>query len=206
MVARQAARLDPLAEHLQSGTTRRVRAYACDATRETAVESLFASVEHEMGVPDLVVYSLQGFARALALDVEVCAFEDHWRQNCLGAFIVARAAGRRMVERGHGTIVLVGSTSGMVARPNHLTLAVGKFGLRALAHVLARELGPRGVHVVHLVVDGDIKEDELHGPHVPQLEPTHLADLVLSLHRQSRTTWTSEMDVRPYNEEFWVHC
>ena len=206
LASRNATRLHPLVQQLHDGSSRSVRAYACDASQEGSVASLFRSMVNDMDMPDIVVYSLQSFARAKALDVEVSTLEDDWRQNCLGAFIVAREAGRRMVERGHGTIVLVGSTSGIVARPDHLSLAVGKFGLRALAHVLARELGPLGVHVVHLVIDGDIKEDELHGLHVPQLEPSHLASLICSLHDQPRSAWTCELDVRPYNEKFWEHC
>lgn len=206
MLARNAERLDPLAEELQRNTTATIRAYACDATSERLLNHAFALIAADMGEPALVIYSLQGFARRLAIDVQVDAFEEHWRQNCLGAFVVAREAGRRMIPRGHGTIVLVGSTSGVVARPEHLTLAVGKFGLRAMAHVLAREWGPLGIHVAHLVIDADIKEDDVHGPEVPQADPGDLATLIHSIHQQPRSAWTSELDARPWNEKFWEHC
>ena len=206
LVARNAERIDPFARGLEDLTTATVRAYACDATHESSVKSVFALVSKDLGTPSLVIYSLQGSARCRALDVELAAFEEYWRQNCLGAFIVAREAARRMLALERGTIVLIGSTSGMLARSDHLTLAVGKFGLRALAHVLARELGHRGIHVVHLVIDADIKENEQYGPEVPQADPDDLADLIYSLHRQPRSAWTSEIDVRPWNEKFWEHC
>ena len=206
LAARNVARLQPFARSLRADATSRVHAYSCDATSDASVKDVLSLVENDLGCPHVVVYSVQGFARAAAIDVETSVFEDHWRQNCLGAFVFAREAARMMLPHGRGTIVLIGSTSGMVGRPDHLTLAVGKFGLRALAHILARELGPRGIHVAHLVVDADIKEDELHGADVPQAEPEHIAELVWMLHRQPRSAWTSELDVRPADERFWEHC
>ncbi|MEO8935391.1 MAG: SDR family NAD(P)-dependent oxidoreductase [Burkholderiaceae bacterium] len=206
MLARNAERLDPLARELQQKTPARVRAYACDATSERSLNDAFALIVADMGEPTFVIYSLQGFARRLAVDVQVEAFEEHWRQNCLGAFIVAREAGRRMMPVNRGTIVFVGSTSGVVARPEHLSLAVGKFGLRAMAHVLAREWGPLGIHVAHLIIDADIKEDDVHGPEIPQADPNDLATLIHSIHQQPRSAWTSELDARPWNEKFWEHC
>jgi len=159
-----------------------------------------------MGVPDLVIYAVQDFGPGRALDVEVPRFEDCWRQNCLGAFLVAREAARAMLPLNRGTIVLIGSTSGLIGRANHLNLAVGKFGLRALSQVLARELWPEGIHVVHLVIDADIKEDESIDTHDPQADPDDISDLVYSLHRQRRSSWTSEVDARPWRERFWEHC
>ena len=206
LAARNVRRLESLATELQSASKATIHAYSCDATSDFSVRSTLALVDKDMGIPDVVVYSVQGCARSQAIDVDTNVFEDCWRQNCLGAFVLAREAARAMVPLGRGTIVLIGSTSGMIARADHLTLAVGKFGLRALAHVLARELGPKGIHVAHLVIDADIKEDELHGPDVPQAEPTHLAELVWMLHAQPKSAWTSEMDARPSNERFWEHC
>jgi NAD(P)-dependent dehydrogenase (short-subunit alcohol dehydrogenase family) len=110
------------------------------------------------------------------------------------------------LPRGSGTIVLVGSTSGLSGRENHLNLAVGKFGLRALSQVMARELWDKGIHVVHCVIDADIKENDLQPPSNPQANPEDLADFIFQLHNQPRTTWTSEADIRPFNEKFWEHC
>lgn len=183
-----------------------VQVRAADATQELSVQRLMAELAAEQRAPALVVYTVQGFGPGRALDVEVCAFEDNWRQNCLGAFIVAREAGRAMRARGAGSIVLVGSTSGLLGREDHLNLAVGKFGLRALAQVMARELWPDGVHVVHCVVDADIREPGHESSTWPQALPEDLARMVLALHQQPRSCWTSEVDFRPWNERFWQHC
>jgi hypothetical protein len=136
---------------------------------------------------------------------EVDSHKMRWR-FCLGGFIVAREVGRRMLPLRRGTIIFVGSTSGMVGRPNHLNLAVGKFGLRALSQVMARELLPNRIHVVHLVIDGEIQEEPTAESSDPELCPEDISDLIYSLHRQPMSTWTSELDVRPWNEKFWEHC
>ena len=159
----------------------------------------------DMGVPHLVIYLVQGFSPGRAINVEVPAFEECWRQNCLGAFIVAREAARRMAALKRGTIVLIGSTSGVVGRADHLNLAVGKFGLRALSQVMARELWPDGIHIVHLVIDADIREEESSNINYPQAHPKDISDIIYALHRQPKSTWSSEVDVRPWNEQFWKH-
>ena len=205
LASRNAERLDALVDEL-CGEDRIVRAYGCDATDEISVKKVMSLLVKDFAVPDLVVYSAQGFGRGRAIDVEVAAFEECWRQNCLGAFIVAREAERRMAPLGRGSIVLIGSTSSLIGRSDHLNLAVGKFGLRAVAQVMARELGPSGIHVVHLIIDADIREGASAELNLPQAYPEHIADLIYNLHGQPKSTWTSELDIRPYNEAFWQHC
>ena len=103
--------------------------------------------------------------------------------------------------------MFLGATSGTVGRSGHLTLAVGKFGLRALAQVMARELGPRGVHVAHVVIDADVSAEEAANyDGSPRTAPDELAELVRWLHQQPRNCWTHELDLRPWNEAFWEHC
>ena len=111
-----------------------------------------------------------------------------------------------MLADGRGTIVLIGSTSSVIGRQAHLNLAVGKFGQRALAQVMARELWPLGIHVAHLLIDADISEDSTSKFDAPHADPYHIARSVLDLHLQPRTAWTSELDLRPWNEQFWEHC
>jgi NAD(P)-dependent dehydrogenase (short-subunit alcohol dehydrogenase family) len=205
LASRNAQRLQPLAAELCAAGGD-VRAVGCDATDEASIARLMTHVQSEIGTPNLVVYSVQGFVPGRALDVEAAAFEDCWRQNCLGGFLVARDVGRRMSVAGRGTIILTGSTSSLIARADHLTLAVGKFGLRALSQVLARELWPKGIHVAHLVIDADILEDAPPPDPQPHAEPEHIANLIVGLHRQHRSVWTSEVDIRPWNERFWEHC
>jgi len=205
LVSRDAQRLSPLVAELREAKLL-ATAYGADATDEPSVSDLFARIQRLHGPPSLVVYSIQNFGPGAATEVEVPAFEAAWRNNCLGAFLVAKAAAELMKPRASGTIVLVGSTSSLIGRAGHLNLAVGKFGQRALAQVMARELWPQGIHVAHAVIDADIAE----GPHEAlepqQSDPDDIACAVLALHRQPRTAWTSELDLRPWNESFWEHC
>lgn len=205
LASRNAERLDDLVKELESIGCQ-VVAYGCDATHEKSVQTLFSRVSADLGTPHLVVYAVQGFCPGKLVDTEVAAFEESWRQNCLGGFIVAREAARAMVPLKRGSIILTGSTSSLIGRASHLNLAVGKFGLRAVAQVLAREISSFGVHIAHVVIDADVKESDAFDESFPQSEPQHLADAVFNLHRQPRTAWTSEMDFRPWNEKFWEHC
>jgi NAD(P)-dependent dehydrogenase (short-subunit alcohol dehydrogenase family) len=205
LVSRNAKRLDRLvAEIVQSGGF--ACSYGCDVTNETAVVDLFSMIGRIHGVPHLVVYSLQNFGRGSVMNSELPAFEDGWKHNCLGSFLVSRSAARLMSPMGRGSIILIGSTSSIIGRAGHLNLAVGKFGQRALAQVLARELWPAGIHVAHMLIDADIREDEGSTHSATSSNPHQIAESVLFLHRQPQTAWTSEMDIRPWNEKFWEHC
>jgi NAD(P)-dependent dehydrogenase (short-subunit alcohol dehydrogenase family) len=208
LASRDAERLDHLVAALGEiahDNTQIIRAYGCDATSETSIKHLVSLVAKEIGTPHFMAYATQGVVPGRALDLEASAFEECWRQNCLGAFIAARETARGMVALQRGTIVLIGSTSSIIGRTDHLSLAVGKFGLRAVSQVMARELWPSGVHVVHLVIDADIKEDELHNEYV-QAKPEDIASSIHALHRQPRSAWASEVDIRPFNEKWWEHC
>jgi NAD(P)-dependent dehydrogenase (short-subunit alcohol dehydrogenase family) len=180
-------------------------AYPCDVTDERSVAAMMRQVDSELGSPELVVYAVQSFHPGTLITTEACAFEEAWRGTCYGAFLVSREAARRMVQLGRGSILLAGATSGVKGRKGYVNLAVGKFGLRALAQVMAAELGPQGVHVAHVVIDGDIAESN--DPIAePQIEPLELAQTFFALHRQPPSCWTSEIDVRPSREAFWEHC
>lgn len=205
LVSRDADRLQSLVLQLHElGVS--VESYGADATDEGTVARLFDHVNKVHGIPALVVYCVQYFSPGPSIDVELPAFEAAWRHNCLGAFLVSRAAARAMLVRGSGTIVLVGSTSSILGRAGHLNLAVGKFGQRALAQVLARELWPRGIHVAHTIIDADVAEGSDTLDPAPQSDPHHIASAIFHLHQQPRTAWTSELDLRPWNEAFWEHC
>lgn len=203
LVARDGVRLEAFAQQIRGlGVT--CLTFPGDVTHENTVDAIFRTVHECFGYLDLAVYGLQFYGSGSTCDIEVPAFEDGLRHNCFGAFLVARSAARLMTEAGQGTIVLVGSTSSILGREGHLNLAVGKFGQRALAQVLGREVWPQGVHVAHLLIDADIREGE---PQLlPQAEPADIASAVLFLHRQRRSAWTSELDLRPWNERFWEHC
>jgi NAD(P)-dependent dehydrogenase (short-subunit alcohol dehydrogenase family) len=205
LVSRDAAKLAPLVEEL-SKRGRRIASIGGDVTDETTVKSIFNQIQKQFGAPSMVVYSLQDSCRDRVLEVSVSAFERAWRHNCFGPFLVARHAGSMMQAAKAGSIFFIGSTSSLIGRAEHLTLAVGKFGQRALAQVMARELWPSGVHVAHIVIDADISQTEAHHSSHPQSEPDHIAISILAVHRQPKTAWSSEIDLRPWNERFWEHC
>lgn len=205
VVSRDATHLDTLVDELRE-KGHYAMAYGCDATDESSVKNLFSLLNKNHNTPDLLIYAVQYFSPGTTIDVEPPAFEDAWRHNCFGAFLVAKAAAQPMIQRGHGTIVFVGSTSSLIGRENHLNLAVGKFGQRALAQVLARELWPKGIHIAHLVIDADVAEQDSCQTYGAQAAPEEIAQSVLAVHRQKKTAWTSELDIRPSNEQFWEHC
>jgi NAD(P)-dependent dehydrogenase (short-subunit alcohol dehydrogenase family) len=202
MVARQSGRLEALAQSIGG------RAVACDATREADVERLFDTVAREFGAPRLAVYNAGAFVPKSILATEAGEFEDCWRIICLGGFLVGRAAARPMAAAGVGTILFTGATASLRGGANFANLAVGKFGLRALAQSMARELGPKGVHVAHVVIDGMIAADHRpgrkaseHGPDT-LLDADAIAESYWQLHQQPRSAWTQELDVRPWSEKF----
>jgi len=179
-----------------------VHAHACDVTDPVSVETLFASTD----TPAVVVFNASGFVRGEVLDLDPAEVEEAWRVGCLGALHVAQAAGRRMVAAGRGTILFTGATAAWRGSAGFAGLAIPKFGQRALAQSLARELGPKGVHVAHVVVDGLILSERTRafaGPGPDSaLAPDAIAEAYLALHRQHRSAWTQELDLRPWAERF----
>lgn len=183
-----------------------VRAYACDVTREQDVDAVFEQSEGEIGCAALVVYNAGIYRPGKVLDTSTEDFEHCWRVGCLGGFLVARAAARSMVGRGGGTLIFTGATASLRGGAGFANLAVGKFGLRALAQSMARELGPCGVHVAHVIVDGRIAAagtpETGSGAPDSRLDPAAIAASYLALHRQQRSAWTQELDLRPWVERF----
>jgi NAD(P)-dependent dehydrogenase (short-subunit alcohol dehydrogenase family) len=206
LAARNTAHLASLVDSLAASGCAS-RAYDCDATNEAAVEALFAGLASDLGEPALVVYNAGTFVPRAILDTGTDEFEACWRVGCLGGFLVGRSAARTMAAAGRGTIVFTGATASLRGGANFANLAVGKFGLRALAQSMARELGPRGVHVGHVIIDGVIMSERDaafaagRGPD-GVLDADAIAENYLTLHRQHRSAWTLEMDLRPWVETF----
>ncbi len=198
---RQADQMRALAQEIDG------HAFACDATDADAVAALFEEVVAALGPPDLVVYNSGAFRPGSVLEIEARDFEACWRVGCLGGFLVGQQAARIMAERGHGSILFTGATASLRGGANFANLAVGKFGLRALAQSLARELGPRGVHVAHVIIDGQIRSErnlqlQKERPADGLLDPAAIAEAYYQLHRQPRSAWTQELDLRPWVEKF----
>ena len=204
LISRSGGALDATANELcQIGAN--ARGYPCDVTDERSVAEMMRRVECELGTPEIVIYTVQAFSPGTLVSTEACAFEEAWRANCFGAFLIAREAARRMVQLERGSIFFAGATSGTKGRKGYVNLAIGKFGLRALAQVMACELGTQGIHVAHVVIDGDVSEATKPTARL-QIDPLDLAKTFYMLHQQPRSCWTSELDVRPSGEAFWEHC
>jgi len=178
-----------------------VRGYACDATLDDQVKSTFAHVTADLGVPDVVVFNVGTWDRAGILDISEELFVKAWRTGCLGGFLVGRAAAAAMLPRGHGTILFTGATGSLRGGAGFAAFAVPKFGLRALAQSMARELGPKGVHVAHVIIDGMIAPPG-EAPRDGFMTPDEIAEAYYQIHRQKRTAWTHEIDLRPSTEKF----
>jgi NAD(P)-dependent dehydrogenase (short-subunit alcohol dehydrogenase family) len=211
MASRHPDRLEAMAAEC-SGIAHSARSYACDATREASVDQLFARVAEEFGVPDVVVYNAGTFVRQSILETGAADFERCWRVGCLGGFLVGRAAARAMMARAprggrRGSILFTGATASLRGGAGFHNLAVGKFGLRALAQSMARELQPEGIHVAHVVIDGRIRPPALVADAAApaddsMLDPAAIAEAYYQIHIQPRSAWTQELDLRPWVEKF----
>jgi NAD(P)-dependent dehydrogenase (short-subunit alcohol dehydrogenase family) len=190
----------------------RAQAVTCDVTSAADMARAFESVEKQTGAPpELVVYNAGNMAAGPLTEMTDAFFEASWRVCAFGAFLCGREAARRMVPRGSGTLIFTGATSSMRSRPPFIAFAAAKAAERAVAHGLAREFGPKGLHVAHVVIDGVI-DGELVNSRLPQIKQSlggdgmlslsALADAYWMLHTQQRSAWTLELDLRPYKETF----
>ena len=187
-------------------------AIAGDCTLPADVARAFDVVEKETGAPPkLVVYNAGNMAAGAIADMDPAFFESAWRVCAFGAFLCGREVVRRMGRAGAGTLLFTGATASLRARPPFTAFASAKAAERAIAQGLARELGPQGVHVAHVIVDGVIDGDQVNA-RIPQLKERLGADGMLSVdaladaywmvHAQPRSAWTFELDLRPYKESF----
>lgn len=185
-----------------------------DATREDDVVRLFdraMAPGDGLDPADLVVFNAGNNRRIDFREVSAELFEDFWRVGCFGGFLVGREAARRLVPLGRGTVIFTGASASLRGRPGYAQFSAAKAGLRMVAQSMAREYGPAGLHVAHVVIDGGIDGERLrtHWPQaiealgqdkLLQLEP--IAEAYWQLHRQPRSAWTHELDLRPFKGEF----
>ncbi|MAJ61753.1 MAG: glucose 1-dehydrogenase [bacterium TMED88] len=210
LAGRTEARLFEMAEEIGragGGAT----AVPIDTTQSEDVVKLFERVDAEGGSLDLVAYNAGNAAVGSLVEMDEQFFEDVWRVVCLGGFLVGREASRRMVAQGCGSILFTGATASLRSRPPFAAFASAKAGLRALAAGLAREVGPQGVHVGHVVVDGMIDGDQLN-QRFPQLRAQQgengmlnieaIAQTFWNLHAQPPSAWSFEIDLRPQGENW----
>jgi NAD(P)-dependent dehydrogenase (short-subunit alcohol dehydrogenase family) len=180
---------------------------SADATDPDSVATAFERIRDELGDPEVFVYNAGAFQMGGILDLSPQQFDECFRANCAGAFYSAQQVLPAMVEAGRGTILLTGASAALRGKANFSALAVGKFGLRALAQSMAREFGPQGIHVAHVIIDGQIytprvREMMPDREEHTMLSPEAIAETYWQLHSQDRTAWTLELDLRPSVESF----
>ena len=175
----------------------------CDVTNIDQVENLFAQTDQILGKPSVVVYNPSARIRGDITSLDPAKTKLALETTCYGAFLVAQQAAIRMIKTGRGSIFFTGASAGIKGFPNSSVFAMGKFGLRGLAQSLARELQPKNIHVAHFVIDGGISS-ELRPDTGEQtlLDPGEIAKTYLHFHRQDRSVWSWEIELRPWVEKF----
>lgn len=210
-ITRRARNLEQLEELAQSirDAGGKARAYGVDARSEAEMVALFDQIEAEVGPLEVVVFNIGANVRFSLTDTTSRVFHKVWEMACFAGFLTGREAARVMLPRGRGTILFTGASASVRGRQGFSAFASAKHGLRALAQSAARELGPQGIHVAHVVVDGSIDgvfsrtnipdvEARLEGDSI--LKPEEIAANYVWLHKQQRSAWTHEIDLRPWTE------
>jgi NAD(P)-dependent dehydrogenase (short-subunit alcohol dehydrogenase family) len=206
LVAREAAKLDLLAAEIEGGGGRAL-AVPADVSRADSIQAAFARIKEALGDVDVLLYNaaMRPFGRLL--ETKPSTFENTWRVSTFGAFLASQEVVPAMLQKGGGAIVFTGATAG--TRPFATSAAFGpaKFALRGLAQVMARDLGPQGIHVAYVNVDGAIDTPFIRklapnlGPE-DMLEPAAIAEAYWHVVHQQRSAWTQELDLRPFKEKF----
>lgn len=201
-------RLEALAEEIRAAGGS-AHAFGCDAREEAEVIALFDRIEADIGPLEVVVFNIGANVRFPIVETTARVFTKVWEMACFAGFLAGREAARVMAPRGRGTLIFTGATASLRGREGFSAFAAAKAGLRALVQSLARELGPEGVHVAHVVIDGAVdgtfirsirgEVDDLLARDAI-LKPADVAATYVHLHRQPRSAWTHELDLRPWSE------
>jgi NAD(P)-dependent dehydrogenase (short-subunit alcohol dehydrogenase family) len=211
---RHLEKLQPLVDQIKAAGGE-AHGFASDARKEEEVVALIEQIESTIGAIEVLVFNIGANAPSSILEETARKYFKIWEMACFSGFLNAREVAKRMVARPgdgfKGTIIFTGATASLRGSANFAAFAGAKHALRALAQSMARELGPRGIHVAHVVVDGAI-DTEFIRENFPQryalkdqdgiVNPDHIADSYWMLHRQPRDAWTHELDLRPWMERF----
>lgn len=180
-------------------------AFAADATDPTAVAQLFDRVDAQLGEPDVVIYNASARAPGSVAEIDPEAVRRAVEISAFGGFLATQQAARRMIKHGRGAILLTGASASVKGFPLSAAFAMGKFALRGLAQSAARELGPKGIHVAHFVIDGGVSSAMRVAPADrpdSMLSPDAIAQTYLDVLRQPRSAWSLEVELRPWVEKF----
>ncbi len=207
---RNGERLGPLVQEL-SAAGHRAHAFSCDARKEEAITGLFASIEADIGEIDVVVFNVGANVPMGILETDSRKFFKIWEMACFAGFLSGREAARYMSKRDRGTIIFTGATASLRGAAGFAAFASAKHGLRALAQSMARELGPKNIHVAHVVIDAAVDTQWI-SENLPEsaalklkdgiVAPDDLADNYVMLYDQPRNAWTFELDIRPWIEKW----
>jgi NAD(P)-dependent dehydrogenase (short-subunit alcohol dehydrogenase family) len=207
---RSADKLVPLVQRIQAEGGQ-ARAFGSDAREEAQVVDLVATIEREVGPLEVAVFNIGANVRFNVTDTTERVYRKVWEMGALSGFLMAREVAKVMLPRGRGTILFTGATASLRGGAGFSAFAGAKHALRALAQSLARELGPQGIHVAHVVIDGAI-DTAFIAQNFPEryalkdragiLDPDHIADNYWHLHQQPLSAWTHELDLRPWMETF----
>lgn len=185
------------------------QAVQVDVTSQSDIENLFDRVWGHEGDLETVIFNAGGNTPDAFEDLSPEAFEHVWRVCCYGAFLTAKQALPILRKQGFGTMLFTGASASLRGKPNFAQFASAKAALRNLVQALAREYGPQGVHIAHIVIDGVVNGEraaELFNDYLDKLgpdgalDPDDIASTYWTLHQQPRSTWTHELDLRPFNE------
>jgi NAD(P)-dependent dehydrogenase (short-subunit alcohol dehydrogenase family) len=199
LAARNIEKLAPLAAEI--GAER----FAVDASDPAAVAHLFEEAEARLGMPDVVLYNASARAHGPVAEIDPEAVRKAIEISAFGGFLVVQQAARRMLPKGQGAILLTGASASVEGYPLSSAFAMGKFALRGLAQSTARELGPKGIHVAHFVIDGGVRSARRPDPADrpdSTLDPDGIAQTYLEVLRQPRSAWSLEVEMRPWVETF----
>jgi NAD(P)-dependent dehydrogenase (short-subunit alcohol dehydrogenase family) len=213
LARRDASKSQALIEEIEtSGGT--VYSYSMDAREEDQVIERYAAIEKDLGPLEIVISNAGGNVNFPILDTTERVFYKVWRMACFTGFLAGREAARHMLPRRRGSIFFTGATASLRGASGYAAFASAKFGLRALAQSMARELGPQGLHVAHLVIDSGVDTafvreriqargiDPEKLPTDTLMKPYSVGEAYWNLHHQTPDAWTHEMDIRPFAEKF----
>ncbi|MBD9632995.1 SDR family oxidoreductase [Pseudomonas sp. PDM19] len=207
---RSADKLQPLVEQIRAEGGE-AHGFASDARKEEAVIELVETIERDIGPIEAFVFNIGANVPCSILEETARKYFKIWEMACFSGFLTGREVAKRMVKRQRGTILFTGATAGLRGASGFAAFAGAKHGIRALAQSMARELGPMGLHVAHVVVDGAIDTEFIRETFPERyalkdqdgiLDPEHIADSYWYLHSQPRDAWTFELDLRPWIERW----
>lgn len=211
---REAAKSQQLLDELTSAGLK-IHAFSVDARQEAEVQALIARIEKEIGPIEVCLFNAGSNVNKPLIETTEKLFFKAWELACYAGFLVGREAARVMVPRGRGTILFTGATASLRGGKGFAAFAAAKFGLRGVAQAMARELGPKNIHVVHLIIDAAVDSEAIHarmkaasGIEARDIPPDSLtktasiAEAYWFAHQQSRDGWTHELDLRPASEKW----